>query len=48
MRYIQLTFASLCVVLMASVVMAKGKKAEKSMDPQAMTEVYTKLATPGE
>jgi hypothetical protein len=48
MRYIQLTFTSLCIVLMASVVMAKDKKAEKSMDPQAMMDVYTKLATPGE
>lgn len=48
MRYIQLTITSLCFVLMASVVMAKDKKAEKSMDPQAMMEIYTKLATPGE
>ena len=48
MRYIRLTFTSLCVVLMVSAVMAKDKKAEKSMDPQAMMEVYTKLATPGE
>ncbi|MGJ0483547.1 MAG: DUF1579 domain-containing protein [Methylomicrobium sp.] len=48
MRYIQLTFTTLCIVLMASVVMAKDKKAEKSMNPQAMMEVYTKLATPGE
>jgi hypothetical protein len=48
MRYIQLTFISLCVVLMASAVMAKDKKAEKSTDPKAMMEVYTKLATPGE
>jgi len=48
MRYIQLIFTGLCVVLMASAVMAKDKKAEKSMDPQAMMEVYTKLATPGE
>jgi hypothetical protein len=48
MRYIQLTFTSLCIVLMASVVMAKDKKSEKSKDPQAMMEAYTKLATPGE
>lgn len=48
MRYIQLTFTALCIVLMASTVMAKDKKAEKSMDPKAMMEVYTKLATPGE
>jgi hypothetical protein len=48
MRYIQLTFTGLCIVLMASVVMAKDKKAEKSTDPKAMMEVYAKLATPGE
>jgi len=35
-------------MLAASVAMAKGKKAEKAMDPQAMMEVYTKLAAPGE
>ncbi|MGZ5027272.1 MAG: DUF1579 domain-containing protein [Methylobacter sp.] len=48
MRYAQLTLMSLCIMLAASVAMAKGKKAEKSMDPQAMMEVYTKLAAPGE
>jgi hypothetical protein len=48
MRYAQLTLMSLCIMLAASVAMAKGKKTEKSMDPQAMMEVYTKLAAPGE
>jgi len=48
MRFAQLTLMSLCIVLAASVVMAKGKKAEKPMDPQARMEVYTKLAAPGE
>lgn len=48
MRYLQLTLMSLCLVLAASVAMAKGKKAEKPMDPQAMMEVYNKLAAPGE
>jgi hypothetical protein len=48
MRYLQLTFTGLCIVLMASAVMAKDKKAEKSTDPKAMMEVYTKLAAPGE
>jgi hypothetical protein len=48
MRYAQLTLMSLCIMLAASVAMAKDKKAEKSMDPQAMMEVYTKLAAPGE
>lgn len=28
--------------------MAKEKKQEKQMDPQAMMETYQKLATPGE
>lgn len=43
------TFAPLtCLVLLivASPVMAKDKKHEKQMDPQAMMEVYQKLATP--
>lgn len=48
MRFAQLTLMSLCFMLAASVAMAKGKKAEKPMDPQAMMEVYTKLAAPGE
>jgi Protein of unknown function (DUF1579) len=34
--------------MVASVAIAKDKKAEKQMDPQAMMELYTKLATPGE
>lgn len=48
MRYAQFTLMSLCIVLAASVAMAKGKNAEKSMDPQAMMDAYTKLAAPGE
>ena len=48
MRLIHLAVAGLCVVLTVSVAMAKDKKAEKQMDPQAMMEAYTKLATPGE
>jgi hypothetical protein len=47
MRRLQLTLAGLSVVLVASVAVAK-EKAEKPMDPQAMMEVYAKLATPGE
>jgi len=49
--FMRFTFVPLtCVVLLivASPVMAKDKKAEKQMDPQAMMEVYKKLATPGE
>ncbi len=48
MRYLQFTLTGLCVVLMASVAVATEKKAEKPMDPQAMMEVYAKLAQPGE
>jgi len=48
MRFAQLTLMSLCIMLAASVAMAKDKKAEKPMDPQARMEVYTKLAAPGE
>jgi hypothetical protein len=48
MRLIPLGLAGLCVVLAVPVAMAKDKKAEKQMDPQAMMETYKKLATPGE
>ncbi len=48
MRLTQLTLISLCVVLTVSVAMAKDKKQEKQMDPQAMMEAWKKLATPGE
>ncbi len=48
MRLIHLAVTGLCVVLTVSVAMAKDKKAEKQMDPQAMMEAYAKLATPGE
>ena len=48
MRLTHFTLAGLCLVLAASVAMAKDKKPEKEMDPQAMMEMYQKLATPGE
>jgi Protein of unknown function (DUF1579) len=48
MRFIQLTFIGLCIVLLASTAIAKEKKAGKQMDPQAMMETYKQLATPGE
>ena len=38
----------LALVIAASPLMAKDKKPEKQKDPQAMMEVYQKLATPGE
>jgi len=48
MRLTHFTLAGLCIVLTVSVAMAKDKKPAKEMDPQAMMEVYQKLATPGE
>jgi Protein of unknown function (DUF1579) len=49
MRYLNLTLCSLCIILFTSVVIAKEKhSAHKPMDPQAMMEIYKKLATPGE
>lgn len=48
MRLTHLTLTCLCLVLTASIAMAKDKKPEKQMDMQAMTDTYSKLATPGE
>ena len=48
MRLKQIMLTGLCLVMTASFVMAKEKKQEKQMDPQAMMEAYKKLATPGE
>ncbi len=48
MRFTQLALVILCVVMTVSVAIAKDKKHEKQMDPQAMMEMYQKLATPGE
>lgn len=48
MRFISLAVTTLCVMLTVSTSLAKEKKAEKPMDPQAMMEVWKKLAQPGE
>ncbi len=48
MRFTHLAVTGLCIALTVPMAMAKDKKAEKQMDPQAMMEAYTKLATPGE
>jgi hypothetical protein len=48
MRFIHFAVATLYVVLTVSPALAKDEKAEKHMDPQAMMEMYKKLATPGE
>ena len=48
MRLKFVTLTCLAIFVLASPAMAKGKKHEKQKDPQAMMEVYQKLATPGE
>jgi Protein of unknown function (DUF1579) len=47
MRLIYVLFSCLCLMMTASLSMAKEKKATQT-DPHAMMEVYQKLATPGE
>lgn len=48
MHYRQLAFTSLCLLLTVSAAPAKGPKGEKPMDQQAVMELYSKLAAPGE
>src|SRR5262245_34713057 len=48
MRLISLAVTTLCAVLIVSTALAKDKKGEKQMDPQAMMELWQKLAQPGE
>jgi hypothetical protein len=50
MRLRYVTFICLCLTVTASLSIAKEKKATQGtqMDPQAMMDVYKKLATPGE
>lgn len=48
MRFIALTISTLSIALMVSPVIAKEKKQEKPMDPQAMMELWKQAATPGE
>lgn len=48
MRSRSVFFTCLALLVIATPVIAKDKKHEKQMDPQAMMEVYMKLATPGE
>jgi hypothetical protein len=47
MRLRYILFACLCLVVTASLAIAKEKKPAQ-MDPQAMMELWKKLATPGE
>lgn len=48
MRFIYFAVTTLCVMLTVSPALAKGKKAEKPMDQQAMMELWKQLAAPGE
>ena len=48
MRRTLITLTCLCLVMAGSLAAAKEKKPSKEMDPQAMMELYQKLATPGE
>jgi hypothetical protein len=48
MRFIKHTLTGFLILLVASVAIAKEKKVEQHMDSQAMMELYTKLAEPGE
>ncbi len=48
MRCMTLAMSTLCITLSVSPVLAKEKKSEKPMDPQAMMELWKQAATPGE
>ena len=48
MRYSTVTVIAFALVLSASLGEAKEKKHDKQMDPQAMMELWQKLAQPGE
>ena len=48
MRVIYLAATTLCLMLTVSTALAKDKKQQKQMDPQAMMELWKKAATPGE
>src|SRR5262245_66697115 len=48
MNFRTFAIATLSIMLTVSPTLAKDKKGEKQMDPQAMMEVWKKLATPGE
>ncbi len=48
MRFRSIMLMCLCVLVTTSPTLAKEKKSEQQMDPQAMMELWKKLATPGE
>ena len=48
MRFTHLVVTTLSILLTVSPALAKEKKSEKPMDPQAMMELWKQAATPGE
>lgn len=48
MRATYLAIMTLCLMLTASTALAKEKKQQKQIDPQAMMELWKQAATPGE
>lgn len=48
MRFISSATITLCIMLIVSPALAKEKKDQKPMDPQAMMELWKQAATPGE
>jgi hypothetical protein len=48
MHYLRLILSGLFIVVFAATAAAKEKPVHKQMDPQAMMDMYKKLATPGE
>jgi len=48
MRSLTLVISTLCITLSISPVLAKEKKHEKPMEPQALMELWKQAATPGE
>ena len=48
MHFLAFALVTMCGVLMASPTLAKEKKHETQMDPQAMMELWKQAATPGE
>jgi hypothetical protein len=48
MHSVTLAISTLCITLSISPVLAKEKKHEKPMEPQAMMELWKQAATPGE
>ena len=48
MRFLSIAVTTLCIALMVSPALAKDKKGQKPMDPEAMMELWKQLSTPGE